>query len=1199
MKIIELINILNKNMGNKTIQTENQEYLPKNNRIKCKQKNNVNVNSNFSQVLTNPNNIIEFIIKTEENILLANFSKPTSLTFNNFNIIHNDKIKDNFILNQIKYIQILDDFIDNKIDGNLDFPYNGEDYKYIKIINNMNKSNIRALQNNQIKRAQSPNIKRNNNYFEKANDIKNTIIFSRPDSPADSKRRAQLNLSSFSTTIGGKNSPKNSIYNNQNNKDKNRNIKQIKTFKIGKKEDFIMPITANNSCSDNENNKESIKYNQEQIIFNANQSKISRAESPTSIQTFKTAGSSSIFENSSGSLPSDKIIKLNYNNIIINNRKDTKNNRRSGLENISYKKPLSPINASPLIKSPQNNERNKNKNKLIIVQNDINNNIIKNVKTIDAISLNKNKKIYTKLVPKDKPKKKIYIKPSQDNSFIDRARSPIQIYSNLDKTFFSPIVNEISPFSDNEDESFIHDKMNYSNLDLNPKPKIEKFIKNKNNNNNSYINQIKSKKKKIGKLSPFENNFSNKNNNRCVTEENEINFNKKMNQNIGKSPTSIKKKPIIKKDIVAKKLSNNNKVKNDNINKNKLKKIKLNLNNKNNIINNNFNEKIDVQNMNYTDRMNKAQNSFISSPKIISKSEISTNNLNDNIIIFNNKKENLPIKKKKIKLEKELKANQITGEENMQNGDEPIMIFPNKENSNKKINKKNGDNKNMNENKIKKNKIDNNKTLNNEIKVVKEINNNKIIKNKLNNKIINNGADDNNIKNNTINKNNNLTNHDQIAEYINNNTITNNKIQNNVINKNINLNNNISDFMSTNKNLNIKNNDNNKNSYFNKINDYNKNIIINDNINIEINKNPNINNIKTNINNNLDILNDSNSKKTKINKSKKKKPKKKMIFNIDLTEEDNNDDNHSEDISDKSISEENKEKINDFENSETENLGQSLLNRNYCSFGPKNFKENNLDIQENNNKNIDNNTNQKDSGENKNIEENEDLTLELKVLKELRQKLKEKNEIKEKEKININNNIIKDININNEENYKSNDLERIINKHKNKQNENPIKKPNSEFNQFYNDLDSSTSNYNEKQNKENNKLNNNSINKDMESNFNLNINLFQDKNNKNEEINTNTKIDDTNSSYEKNFTFKRNETGYFGSSGRTSNNNNNLITQSFGKKENDNSENRMSNYNKEERNSSDNKEKENFLKFSFKINSDLPESEFNDINFLE
>ena len=976
------------------IQTEKQNESQINNKKYNNQKLNLN-HSNITRILQNQRNFINFLFQAEENILLSNFNKSTSLTINNINILFNKNIENKLINDQIKYIQIADDFIDKKINGKMNIDY-GRNYQFVKILNNMNEN----IKNDRINNYNKNFI--NNRKYNNEN--------SRSDSPADSKKRVQLNSSSFSTSIGGKNSNINSSRNNSNEFN-NKQVNQLKTFKIGKKEDFT--ITVNNSIQ-----------NDETIIYNTSQSKFSRAESPTSIRTFNT-GSTKMFENSNGKdrLSNNKYIQIN-NNVIFKNIKG----RNSPQQKINYNILLSPN------ESPRNNHRNRNK-KIYQKEDD------KNIKNTN------NNIIYSK-IELNKKIKKIKLKFEKDG-INQRSKSPIQVEYNIDNKFKMPVNVDSLPLSDDENKSFKHNKINYSNLDMNPKSIIKNDFKNNEDiNNRTYINQMKNKKKNIIKLNPLniiENNLlnvNNSNNNRCITTENENYNNKKEKQNIRKSPTSFKNNHIIYKGIKKKLSNNNNIVKNINLNNNKSKMIKIDYKNKNENINNNDKIINNNPNKNNKDKNNDNKIIFINSRKNNAKI-IKTNN---DLIKINNKKENLPIKNKDIDIKNNYKS-------------------------------------------------------------------------KYNPKGINNN--------------------DQI---------------------------------------------------------------------ISIQKKENI---KENNNNNI-----------KINTKKKKKPKKK-IFTLDLSEEDkninnidkNNNSEHSENISDKSLSDDNKpefynyneinENNNNNKKSHLDNYKKDNLNQIYCSFGAKNTQQNKIDYNVKEiNENIiynDNNIKNKDNNvENKEIKNEEEIeNMEIKVLKELREKLKKRNEKEMENKINnnkksnelIDNNIKNNNKDNNnrEEIYKSNDLERIIQAHKNDENKKPIIKPYPNFNHIFNNIEDNLNIEEEEKNKY-------LLYYDYEKNNDLNNSSIKDDNNYYKALDNDCRKESYHSFYENNFSFQRNDTGYFGEK----NNERNSEYNNYNNYINKNIENRESKYYQDENeNNKKNKGKEDLLKFSFKINSEVNESEFNDINFLE
>ena len=154
-------------MGNNNIiQTEKDSQFD-NNKYSNNQNKNIN-NLKFSHTFQNPKNIMNFLIKAEENILLSNLSQATSLTFNNLWLLQNDKIKHNLIKDQIKYIQLTDEFINKKTKGKMNFSYRGKENYYMKIVNDLlqnpnNNSNKRIYKNNNNTNNYMPNRNYNMN----------------------------------------------------------------------------------------------------------------------------------------------------------------------------------------------------------------------------------------------------------------------------------------------------------------------------------------------------------------------------------------------------------------------------------------------------------------------------------------------------------------------------------------------------------------------------------------------------------------------------------------------------------------------------------------------------------------------------------------------------------------------------------------------------------------------------------------------------------------------------------------------------------------------------------------------------------------------------------------------------------------------------------------------------------------------------
>ena len=1188
-------------MGNDNINPlESRSQFDNNNpSINTNKYTDISNNSNISTVLHNPKNIMDFLIKAEGNIFLSNLNKSIAISFNNLNVIKNSPIKKNLLENQLKYINIIDDHIDKNKKGSLDFPYNGTEFMYNSIINNMLKE--KNLQKNRIIYPNQVN-KYNNNTILPIKDIKENI---KQEYSINSDKKEKLNISNFRTTIVSK----------SGNNNRNNPSKQLKVFKIGKSEDFIIQPNSNDNNLDN----------QEKIYYNDSQRQYKRSESPSSTQTqtYRESNNNEIIDYKNP-LPSDIIIKLNNNNISINPRKDksiSNTQKISSPQNMHLQRPFSPFDYEQMMKeqrnkSPKNNERNKNKligkkDEQSIVNNmnkDICNNINKNINNVKV----KNKKIIQKDI---KNKNNISINSSPKGNKIKKIN--VKMYPIITKRALRPIptkakINiennslmtknnfEINPLSDDESNLNKHknSNVNQSDLSIRPKYKIKKDI---NISNNSYIKEIKNKKKNILQISPCKQNnvkitYPNKKEKNIIIENNSGYSKKKIISNIiNKSPTTIKRRPIVKKNLILNKPQNtNNKARNANSN--------ININKKIIVLDLNQIKNEDTNEFNYSDKICNTENSSINN-RHIDKIVKNNNDIINYKNRFNLKKDNSPINNKANEIGKDKRIKIFPIKENIQIDIEPSKIYKNKK-ENIKIDKNINNNYSFNNKKfidINNNNYKNNYLNNNNSKIIINENINQDISKKNHNSNIDKNED---IFNLNMNSNKVITdkNKENIYNINQNNNISNNifdkqKETNNIIinkNKNYNMINDNTNIDNSNININLINekNLNNNNKKINNIIDINNNINddivnnINDNFNKKYNKekiNKDINliynndiiknddsinkqNIINNINTNIDKKEKEEDEIKKTTK-KKKKPKKKK-FEIDLSEPENieannNFNTHSEDISDKNSSDNNIESSNNKIN----------VNKNdmiYCSFGPKQFYDTNKEEQKESQK-----------------EDNEDSSINDKLMKELKQKLMERN--KKKEQIDNNDSNQKNLN---DINYKSNDLNRIINERKNNNNFN--EKPNANLYNIFNKIENEKNddiNYNIEEDEDdrqlNDKLNINNINKEK-----TNIN----PNNMKESQNDLNDVD-----YFREFSFKKPDIVHFGENSKNNERNdsrNNSIYQSFGKnlishkKENEKSE-------YKNRDSNNEKNNKDFLKFSFKINSEPDDSEFNDINFLE
>jgi len=217
-------------MGNNNSPEYSPEYSPnkvsKPRRISTMTKNNKTIpnqvveklpiikhSSRLSKVLSKSKNIMNFITQAEELILIKNLNDSLNIGINHLNIMIANEINNPFLENQLKYYQIVDDSIDKKILGKLN--YQNKEYKENEINNLIN--NLIEINNND----DNNNIKIDN--IGNISSIhKRKGKNSSRDESQTSQRDDELDLTSFSTTIGGKNSQ------NCNSKNQNQNSRQIR-----------------------------------------------------------------------------------------------------------------------------------------------------------------------------------------------------------------------------------------------------------------------------------------------------------------------------------------------------------------------------------------------------------------------------------------------------------------------------------------------------------------------------------------------------------------------------------------------------------------------------------------------------------------------------------------------------------------------------------------------------------------------------------------------------------------------------------------------------------------------------------------------------------------------------------------------------------------------------------------------------------
>ena len=811
---------------------------------------NIKNKSKLIKTLNTPKNIMQFIAHCENAVLLKNMNDSNSIGLNHLNILFNPDIINPCLESQLKYVQIIEDSIDKKILGKL------------KVQNKeFSQKQLESLTNNLIE-INNDNSFNNNNNFNLGNlsSIHKKKI-SREESPA-SQKDDDFDLTSFSTTIGGKAS--NNISNTKsygNNKTTN-NSKQIRTFKIRTRDGFSQgDIENNNNYNANIKSEHSSRKNSNSNN-NSYRNNLFRKDSPHSIHSNNSSNNNSNSNILSSINPKNNNIqsKNSSNNSFKEQNDSNKNNNNISNKIINkknHKSCLSDINGLQTVNIMKTNQINNNKN--------ISRKIIRK-KLIDPEQI---------LGPKDNmksPRKNMTNISNIDNSTINNF-SNIQenlCYLDNDNSYINKTISEIAPKKPNyilNKTNFLTERTQRSkspDLVLNNKEEIE------SENSRIIFNNVRPKAR---------HNYSNSNNNsslmnnltnlssltsRKANNTNILNDDKFIQNYLGKNDSSYLKTEVNKenhsymKGVIKKKKI----VQNKNINPFK------------NESNDNKKNKIEVKCIKNVKKINNNIN------KVINKVN-NTNQVMDNKII-----------KKEIKTINNINKNKVLNEKPTINENKKIRKKININFNTEKITYKSNLEKNT-KNNLNKNKVDTKLILN-----PKKIEPNKNNNNKNNKSIVKNNFNQNNIKtNNSFKKN-----KEQAKKNI---TLFDDNLEN------INF---LDDDEPEPQNTTMKKNENNNNENKIKIeNKFNepktKKDLKNNNFDINtINDNKKINNhiINNEIQSNVEI----GQKQPRKRKIKKMKNFKDIVFNIDLTND--NDFSKSEDISDNSVSNEENIKINNL-----------------------------------------------------------------------------------------------------------------------------------------------------------------------------------------------------------------------------------------------------------------------------------------------
>ena len=812
----------------------------KNSKIKNKSK--------LAKALNSPKNIMQFIAQCENTILLKNMNDSNSIGLNHLNILFNPDIINPCLESHLKYIQILEDSIDKKILGKL------------KVQNKeFSQKLLESLTNNLIE-INNDNSFNNNNNFNLGNlsSIHKKKI-SREESPA-SQKEDDFDLTSFSTTIGGKAS--NNISNTKSyGNNKTNNSKQVRTFKIRTRDGFSQGDIENynNYNLNNKSNHSSRKNSNSNN--NSYRNNLLRKDSPNSVHSNNSSNNNSNINILSSINPNNNNFqsKNSSNNSIKEQNNSIKNNNNNNISNKiinkkNHKSCLSDINGLQTVNITKTNHINNTKN--------ISKKIIRK-KLIDPEQI---------LGPKDNmksPRKNMTNISNIDNSTINNF-SNIQenlSYLDNDNLYINKTISEIAPKKQNNilnKKNFLTERNQRSkspDLILNNKEEIG------SENRRIIFNNVRPKAR---------HNYSNSNNNsslmnnltnlssltsRKANNTNILNDDKFIQNYLGQNDSSYLKTEVNKE--------------NHSYMKGAIKKKKI-------VQNKNINP---FKNESNDNKKNKMEIKCIKNVKKINKTNINTNQMLNNKAL-----------KKEIKMSNNMNKNKVSNEKT-KIIDKKIMKklnvnFNTEKISNKTIIEKNSKGINLNRNKL------NTKLILNPKKIEPNKNNNKnIIKNNLNQ---NNIKTNNSFKKNKEQEKKNIILFDDNLENINFLDDEEPEPQNTTMKKNENK--------IIEKKIGVKKQINEPKMTYKKFNDR-KNLNINNNANNIIIDNKNVNNVI--INNQIENNNIENvPKQPKKRKIKKMKNYKDIVFNIDLSND--NDISKSEDISDNSVSNEEKIHINNL-----------------------------------------------------------------------------------------------------------------------------------------------------------------------------------------------------------------------------------------------------------------------------------------------
>ena len=475
-------------------------------------------NSNLGNFLENENNIMDFVIKVENGILLPNLNSANLLGLNNI-CVPNTPLKND----EIRYFQSVNDFVDIKLKENQMFyyKYNNTENKYINIINDFSNNNNRNIKPN-INNNKEYTLRNQNKNKNDMNNIKNKLI---DENESNDINNALKSLKIFA------------IGNFRNNEIQRQNSpNSLRTFNTNNRASNIYPVCNNDSFTIDKEKK--VIYNNKMYI-----------DSPRNTQRDKDRNS----------------IKSELNKSPMNNQRKIQSPKKTSPENNLRNKNINKEN-----KQIKNNntkklkieEKKEKKNKIIKV--DLTINKKPKIEPQKLKSPERRKVNISKSPTKEKRKEPVFLSYKEEEkdlnkSFDDGKNNKRNRYRNLfnennekDKSYITDMkkkkqdIMKLNPYINigkNKKENGNNIKEKYATIENVTSPKIKKENV---NNINIHKSPTVFTKKKINEIKPYKKKFAEQNNNMIFTNKIQAKIENNNNENNTNLKEKNNKKEIIK-----------------------------------------------------------------------------------------------------------------------------------------------------------------------------------------------------------------------------------------------------------------------------------------------------------------------------------------------------------------------------------------------------------------------------------------------------------------------------------------------------------------------------------------------------------------------------------------------------------------------------------------------------------------------------